>query len=163
MAKRKNAEISGQLEQVGKNFQRLLYENGLSVREVAEKTGQYIKTLNSILKGGDCLISTLLSVSNSLGVKIDVFFVEQDGEVPLYTLPGRRKRQYRLKNSILGMIGKGGLVKPVRCIDVVKFLYDNNNIDTNTKAVSSVLGRLVEAGLVKYKYDQSNHKLYFAP
>lgn len=163
MAKRKNAEISGQLEQVGRNFQRLLYENGLSVREVAEKTGQYIKTLNGILKGGDCLISTLLSVSNSLGVKIDVFFVEQDGEVPLYTLPGRRKRQYRLKNSILDMIGKGGLVKPVRCIDVVKFLYDNNNIDTNTKAVSSVLGRLVEAGLVKYKYDQGNHKLYFAP
>ena len=154
--------IVDQLKDVGRNFRHLILVKGLTIPEIAGDAGHYTKTLYDLLNGKDCRVSTLLSVANALGVKIDAFFIGEEIDISTGVLPAPRKRRFELKNGILDMIRNGHLVEPLGSKQIAEFLNENYQMDTSSKSVSPVASRLAEDGYLEIKYNQSGHKIFFA-
>ena len=53
------------------NIQKIRKERGLTVQQLADMSGLPKRTLEDIMKRGDCMVSNAIKIADALGVTLD--------------------------------------------------------------------------------------------
>lgn len=154
MPKFKNEEF---LKEVGKRLKAFRLQQSLEIEDVSEMTGFTYNTIKNVEDGNEMTLSYFVEICKAIQISPKQLLDFDIDPATRFELTPTRKEKSRLTARIKAFVEHEYFIEERTAQDIVQELKEEYGVQTTTAAVSVILNRLVDDGVLEAKKETRVH------
>lgn len=154
MAKYKNEQL---LKEIGERIKAQRIKSELEIEDISEMTGFTYNTIRSLEDGNELTLSYFVEICKAIkSHPKDILDLKIDPQTR-YELSPSRKEKSRLTARVKLYLADNYFLKDRTAHDILQELEEDYQIKSSTAAISVILNRMVEMGILKASKKKNIH------